>query len=92
MYRTFAIWVATACGWLAAAALAYLGIALIALGGVMGPRGDIDYPDFTPEKKAAADQDATITRWAGVIPLAASVLLLVYSKRSARWVFRERAR
>jgi hypothetical protein len=81
-------WVAVALIWIFALGSAYIGIILLLLGPMMGPRGDIDYGDFTDAQKHAAEIQALLTQLLGLIPLAISALSFFYSVRIAKYIFR----
>ena len=72
--------------WVFALGCGYIGLIFLFLGGMMGPRGDIDYPDFSEAQRRAADNQAFLTQLFGLVPLALSVLALFFSVRIARFV------
>jgi hypothetical protein len=71
-------------GWAVALCLAYLGLIFLLLGGMMGPRGDIDYPGFTAAQKHAANMEALHTQLLGIPLLFAAGLLVIMSMRMGR--------
>ena len=69
--------------WLVALGLLYVGVIFVVLGPMFGPRGDIDFIDFSPEKKHAAIVEAVLTQAFGLVPILLAVCLLFFSKRIA---------
>ena len=81
-------WILVALIWLFATGYAYVGIIFVLLGPMMGPRGDIDYPDFTEAQRRAADTQAVLSQMFGLVPLAVAGLSFFFSVRIAKFVLR----
>lgn len=57
--------------------IGYIGVIFLILGPMMGPRGDIDYDDFTQAQKRSAEIQAMLTQIFGLIPIGIATLLFV---------------
>jgi len=84
--RKIMFWVLSMCAWAIAAVLAYNGLIFLLLGSMMGPRGDIDYVDFSPAEKHAADVQAIWTSLFGLVPLTVAAFILWFHRRVVRWL------
>lgn len=84
--RQVAFWLVTLASWAGGVLCAYTGLVLLVLGPVMGPRGNIDYPDFDAERKASADRGAVFLPISGLVPLGLACAAFVYGRRVARFV------
>ena len=79
-------WVLSLGAWAIAAGLAYIGFIFLLFGPMMGPRGDIDFVDFSTREKHAANVQAFWTSVFGLVPLAMAAFILWYHRRVIRWL------
>ena len=77
-------WILVALIWLFASGCAYVGVIFLVLGPMMGPRGDIDYVDFTEAQRRAADTQAVLNQLFGLVPLGIAGLSFFFSVRIAK--------
>lgn len=82
--RKFLYWLTAVTAWALGIGLLYVAAVFIFLGPMMGPRGDIDYPDFAEQQKAAAEREAIQTQFLGLVPLSMSGVVFFVSRRVAR--------
>jgi len=78
----------TACGWILAACLGYVGLILFLFSAMLGPRGDIDYVDFTESQKHAANLQALLTCLLGMGVLGVALALPFVQTRALDWLLR----
>lgn len=74
-------WAISLCLWIISIGMIYVGSILVILAPVLGPRGNIDYQEFSIEKQKCAKTVMYLTVAGGVVVLAASGGILWNRKR-----------